>query len=82
MAEAGVQRPFNERDVVMLLHEKGAVALPTLIKHFKDVLSCFGAQEKTYLQDVLKKVAKLDKRADGSYAVLKDNTIDKYRLRS
>jgi len=80
-AAAQAQRLLSERDVVMLLHEKGALALPRLIKHFKEVLPSFGAEEKKYLQDIIKKVAKLDKRADGSYAVLKDTTMHEYGLR-
>ena len=73
----------------MLLHEKGALALPQLIKHFKEVLPSLGAEIRKHLQDIIKKVAKLDKRADGSYsfscmvayAVLKDSTMHEYGLR-
>ena len=71
----------------MLLHEKGALALPQLIKHFKEVPPSFGAEVRKHLQGIIKKVAKLDKRADGSYscmvayAVLKDSTMHEYGLR-
>ena len=74
---------LSEREVVLLLHENGgSLALPQLKKHFKEALPRFGGEEMKHLRDIVKKVAKLDKRADGSYAVLKDTTMREYALES
>jgi hypothetical protein len=68
----------SERDVVMLLHEKGAMSLKELTSYFKELNRL--AEEKKQLQEIIKRVAKLDKRGGVAMAVLKEATIFEYKL--
>lgn len=79
-AQAAQQNVINERNVVMFVHKEGAIALPHLVKHLKAVLPRWGGNEYKYLQEILKKVATLDKRHDASYVVLKEYIKEEYRL--
>jgi len=68
----------SQRDVVMLLHEKGAMNLRELTSYFKEFNK--SADEKKHLQEIIKRVAKLDKRGGVAHAVLKEATIFEYKL--
>lgn len=82
-AAAGPSMPVSrhrvsERDVVMLLHEKGAMSLKDLTSHFKELNRL--PEEKKHLKEIINRVAKLDKRGEVAQVLLKGETIFNYNL--
>ena len=78
LARSQQRRRFEERDIVMLLHEKGKLPIKELIRHFKPLISCKEDQEE-FLK-IVKQVAWLEPDGDRQ-AKLKDETLGRYELR-
>ena len=72
------RRKVEERDVVMLLHQKGKLSITELIKHFKSYMS--SKAEKVEFIEIVKHIAYVSVEGDTRVAKLKEETLGRYHL--
>ena len=68
----------EERDLVMLLHNKGKMPLKEIIQHFKAF--CTDKAQKAEFIQMVARVACVSVEGDAKVAKLKESTLTQYNL--
>ena len=68
----------SEKDVVMLLHQKGKMVLKELIQHFKPLMHT--QEDRAVFMAIVKEVAFVSVEGDVKTAKLNDKTLGRYQL--